>query len=207
VEIGAWCGQNADPSGESGFIPRFLLNRFASRSSGSKRWIWQVDRNGRIKELSTKDAAVDSYFYDNPTTGVEDEFPVAEGDYHRTLQYIDPGADPNSKTTDLNRFMWSLVIRTRSLRENTANTFEHMLNESIENMKTNEAREFLRRHLAENLDNYVLEKLEEPQRTVARVMLMDPHARHFMEQFIEKEINKFDLNLFMKFFKQKFEEE
>lgn len=73
------------------FIPRFLLNRFASRRKDSKAWIWQISQDGSAVEISTRDAAVATDFYGGPETGVEDAFAEAETEFSRTLAAIERG--------------------------------------------------------------------------------------------------------------------
>ena len=53
------------------YIPRLLLNRFASRAEGDKHWVWQSGQGGQSREISTRDAAVGSHFYGALDTGVE----------------------------------------------------------------------------------------------------------------------------------------
>jgi Protein of unknown function (DUF4238) len=98
------------------FIPRFLLNRFSSRREGKKHWIWQLNRSGPPKEVSTRDAAVSDYFYGGQETGVEDAFTNVEGRFGALLGALDRGEQPENHSEDLCLFVWTLAVRTRAVR-------------------------------------------------------------------------------------------
>lgn len=101
------------------FIPRLLLNRFASRfeSKPAKFWIYEVRANCPALELSTKDAAVITDFYGKEDSEIEDTFATRiEPRFAHALNCIESGEDPSSYGDELAQFIWLQAIRTQSVR-------------------------------------------------------------------------------------------
>lgn len=97
------------------FIPRFLLNRFASRREGRKAWVWQFDRT-RARELSTKDVAVSRDFYGGPASTLEDDLAEHEGAWASALGEVERTGDCRPNIEALRAFVWTLAIRGRAIR-------------------------------------------------------------------------------------------
>src|SRR5437773_5887036 len=95
------------------YIPRLLLNRFASRTQGDTSWIWQLSSDGRAREISTRDAAVGSLFYGKPDSGVEEALARIESRFAPILERIDLGEQPSEFQEALRQFVYLLFIRTR----------------------------------------------------------------------------------------------
>ena len=85
------------------FISRFLLRRFASKvdAKRNKSWIWDIQKTGVTREISTKDAAVSSKFYGDRATGIEDAFAIEEEKFSAALRAIDAGAPFSAFTSSL----------------------------------------------------------------------------------------------------------
>ncbi len=153
------------------FIPRFLLNRFASRIEGKKYWVWQVAHTGSPIEISTRDAAVTPYFYGTPDSGVEDAFATVETRFGQTLIAIDAGDSPQAHSEDLRQYVWTLAVRTRALREQLIATTDRFLTGFAEFAYTQKARHALTRQLESAVDDQINEmfsKIPYPQGIVAK---------------------------------------
>ena len=109
------------------FIPRFLLNRFASRSEGKKHWVLQIGGDGTVREVSTRDAAVSSRFYGEEQAGVEDGLVPHETEFAETLRLVDQGENPNRLADSLRRVVWLTAVRTRAMRGQLARTGEQVI--------------------------------------------------------------------------------
>lgn len=102
------------------YVPRFLLNRFASRVEGDRRFVWQFARERPPLEVSTRDVGVASNFYGSSATGLEDSLATAESDHAKVLRRIDQGDSPEIYAEQLRDLMWTLSVRTRAMRHRLA---------------------------------------------------------------------------------------
>ena len=88
------------------YIPRMLLNRFASRTEGKKHWIWQTGQDGQSREISTRDAAVGSLFYGESSTGVERALSEVESRIATVLRRLDEAGESLSEfAPEIRRFV------------------------------------------------------------------------------------------------------
>ena len=78
------------------YVPQFLLRRFASKKDGDSHWIWQISRDGAVREISTRHAAVAKDFYGDADTSIEATLSIVEAGYGGALADIDRGIDPAS---------------------------------------------------------------------------------------------------------------
>lgn len=153
------------------FIPRFLLNRFASRIEGKKYWVWQVSPSDPPIEISTRDAAVAPRFYGNPESGIEDAFASVETRFGQTLIAIDAGESPQGHSEDLRQYVWTLAVRTRALREQFIALTDRFLIEFAESAHSQKARLVLARQLESAVDeqiNGMFSKVPFPQNNAAK---------------------------------------
>lgn len=109
------------------YIPRFLLRRFAFRATKKGSFLWQFRPGKGPIQVETKNAGVESLFYGDSTTGVESGLSKIETQWAALLNWLDDGGDPNARSQELWRFAWTLGIRTRALREETAATTGSLL--------------------------------------------------------------------------------
>ncbi|WP_082477474.1 DUF4238 domain-containing protein [Methylobacterium sp. Leaf93] len=99
------------------FLPRFLLNRFASKADPKKNKfkIWVIPKLGEPRELSTKDVAVKKKMY-GLDPDLEDRLSEKEGDWAHIFREIANGQNPNDFSADLSNLIWLQAWRTRSIR-------------------------------------------------------------------------------------------
>lgn len=172
------------------FIPRLLLNRFASRRDVHKSWIWQVPRSGDAVEISTRDAAVEGHFYGKPDTGVEDALADAETLFGVVLKQIDQGDDPARHSAVLRRLVWNLAVRTRALRRQFSKTTGAILARMIASASSADARRALARYARENFDELArdqISKMSPAEQQVFNVALEQPVIRELMMRAIEQQ--------------------
>jgi len=171
------------------YIPRFLLNRFSSRRSGSKYFIWITDAEGRQIEVSTKDAAVSRYFYGSGDSAIEDGLGVAETKYSSAVLQIIDGDSLHAHKDVLRSFVYLMLCRTDNLRKKTGCTVSDLLRE----METNFSPEFVLGILEQIPDERFFEAIEnelegysEDQRKAISVSLGTPagieNAKKMMAQ-------------------------
>jgi len=174
------------------YVPQFLLRRFASRGGRKQCWVWQFRSGADPIEVVTKDAAVSTYFYGQPETGVEDAFAELEGKQAALLRDLDTGTDPNERAQELRVFVWSLSFRTRALRIQFADTAER----AIEQMKAVEDQTIaaafgreITNNFAHHLDAF-LAKLPPAQQAAIRQGLTQPGVSEAVRDYVRGEMGK-----------------
>ena len=174
------------------YVPQFLLRRFASRGNRKRRWVWQFRSGARPVEVVTRDAAVSTYFYGQPETGLEDAFADFEGRQGTLLRDLDAGEDPNDRGQELRVFVWSLAFRTRALRSHFADTAERLL-EQMKAVDGKTITDAFGREIANNLDHHldaILAKLSPAQRAHAQQAMRLPGVSDAMKTYALREVAK-----------------
>ncbi|HEV2851495.1 MAG TPA: DUF4238 domain-containing protein [Thermoanaerobaculia bacterium] len=170
------------------FIPRFLLNRFASRRDGKKSWIWQISRDGKAVEVSTRDTAVATDFYGGPETGLEDAFAAAETELSQTLARIERGEPLSGYADELRQLVWALAMRTRAFREHFVKVTEGFVEELQKSIETQAAQRAMVRRVEARLFESIekdIEALPEEARGFVAAFFSDPAAREFMAKEVK----------------------
>jgi hypothetical protein len=178
------------------YIPRLLLNRFASRREDRKYWIWQLARNREPREVSTRDIAVASGFYGQADTGVEEAFAVEEGSFGRILRGLQTGRAPNELYDDLRWLVWTLGVRTRALREQFLDAANRILDKVIDTVNTEQARASVLEHAEEPFFQAVRAQLSElptEQRVHAERFLRTRSTKEALRKLLAKSVSSMDL--------------
>lgn len=165
-------------------IPKVLLNRFASRKEGKKAWIWQVSKTDDPREISTRNAAVSSYFYGKPETGIEEMLGPVEGMIGSTLTAIDKGDDLETLHEEFRHLCWNLAVRTRALREqysSMGNTVIESINNGIE---SDEAGQSLCSYFDENANEIIQRHADSYPRNERRAFLSKMKKKSNRIQFV-----------------------
>lgn len=165
------------------FIPKVLLNRFASRKVREKSWIWQVG-NTDSREISTKDAAVSSYFYGKPETGIEDLLGTVDGAIGSTLVFIDKGNDPNNVSEELRQICWNLAVRTRAIREQLSSMGNKTFDSFTKTVDSKEATSSITHYFDENLNEIIQKQAETLSRNERRSFLSKMKKKENRQQFL-----------------------
>ena len=110
------------------YVPRFLLNHFASRREKNKHWVWQYRRDEVPIEISTRDVAVESFFYGRDP-GLEKSLGEVEQQMKPVLDQILTGAPVSDFALDLANFVYLLGVRTRALRLQIADSANEVFTE------------------------------------------------------------------------------
>lgn len=113
-------------------IPRLLLRRFAFRANKKSAYLWQFRRGGSPIEVETRNAGVESFFYGDPATGIEDDLAKLETTWATLLAEVDAAEDLRHRHEELRRFVWILAFRTRALRGHFGNTAVNVVNSLAE---------------------------------------------------------------------------
>jgi Protein of unknown function (DUF4238) len=172
------------------FIPRFLLNRFASRTEGEKSWTWQVDKFRPPKELSTKDVAVGSYFYGGHVVDVESMFSVVESEYRMLLQEVDSGTDLNTKRQELSQFTWSIAARTRHIREATTDFIKNLVDLAFDYLGEEEVlNEMINNEINKAIEQH-LNGLPTHQREMMGIQLSSKRVRNYLGEIAKKKLEE-----------------
>jgi len=143
------------------FISRFLLRRFASKvdAKRNKSWIWDIQKTGVTREISTKDAAVSSKFYGDRATGIEDAFAIEEEKFSAALRAIDAGAPLSEHAATLSRLVWSQAARTRALRHSLAETMDAVFSAFTSSLDSAAATAAFKRMTKEELPRTIADEL------------------------------------------------
>jgi len=178
------------------YIPRMLLNRFASRSQAEKFWVWQVCKQGEPKEISTKDAAVSSFFYGTSDTGVEEALAVLESRVAHALERIEAGEPFTQFQEELRRFVYLVFIRTRALREHFIETGQRAIGAFARSLRPDIVRKAVKREMDGSFDNLLIEAatiLPPPQREAMLSLLKMRQVRDFLLHSVAREIDSTDI--------------
>lgn len=171
------------------YIPRFFLNRFASRRKKSKHWIWQVGRDEHPREISTRDAAVSAYFYGGEETTVERSFASAEARFSDALRALDGGGSADHYADVLRELVWTLALRTLALRRQFAEAGSQLISTLVNSARSEGARRSLGRAVRARFDaelERVLSNVEPQQQQIIRQHLEAPGARERLRDFVEQ---------------------
>ncbi len=143
------------------FISRFLLRRFASRvdAKREKSWIWELQKTGAVREISTKDAAVRSKFYGDRATGIEDAFANEEDKFSGALRAIDAGSSLAEHSSTLSRLVWSQAVRTRALRQSLAETMDAAFSAFTSSLDSKAAMAAFKRMTKEELPRTIADEM------------------------------------------------
>jgi hypothetical protein len=117
-------------------LPRFLLKGFASKTQESKVFTW-VYRNGvEPREQSTKDVAVEKYFYGR-STGVNADKEITDLENIQYAPLLEKLRRKNNTTgviqvyePEIADYVSHLCIRTKNLRESISQSTEYLLDEA-----------------------------------------------------------------------------
>jgi hypothetical protein len=172
------------------FLPRVILNRFSSWRDLKKRkyktWSYQVD--GYVSEISTKDIALEKYFYGKENSILEDRFSEVESKLGTVLTAIDQGASLVENSNFLSKYAWIQTIRTRSFRDVFTQTLSEFLKNSAKSTQSEQARkrfiETGRKLLAEEF-----KKLTPWQMEYARKVLGGTDVHEFADRYLIEMVN------------------
>jgi Protein of unknown function (DUF4238) len=116
------------------YLPRFLLNRFASRSKGEEYFTWCFHKGRNPYEPNTKGIAAERFFYGKSTeTSIEAELGIREDDYSTLLREVSStGNIKADQALKLAELIANLLIRTRHLRIGFSQSFEHLTRDVIQ---------------------------------------------------------------------------
>lgn len=105
------------------FIPRFLLNGFASRSDSKDRRVWVFDKNGRIAETNIGSVAKQRYFHGDPADSPL-EYTVAdrETSFAPLVQRLRSGCASREDLRAAPELVVHLWVRTKNIRDGFAET-------------------------------------------------------------------------------------
>lgn len=162
------------------YVPQVLLRRFASRTDGKKSWVWQTSEDKRSVEISTRDAAVGSFFYGSSPGSVEEAFGPIEAEFGRVLKSIDAGEPVDSFGQELRRFVYLLFIRTKALREQFADAADVAVKKFVESATPNRLGEAVRRELDTSFEECLakaVSSLPVPQRKTFLALASTPRLR------------------------------
>ena len=109
------------------YVPQLLLRRFASRGTKKGDCVWVFRKEEPPFETETKNAGVESFFYGDPSSGVEGSLSTVETKWAQLLEWLDSGAHPAARAAELWRLAWVLGMRTRAIRTELTATVQNLL--------------------------------------------------------------------------------
>lgn len=99
------------------FVPRFLLNNFASRRSGPEYYVWQFRADG-VMENNTRNVGKQKYFHGNPDlNSLESDIATEEGRYADLVRRIRELGVRDGDKLRVDEMIVHLMIRTKNLRD------------------------------------------------------------------------------------------
>ena len=133
------------------YIPRMLLKNFASSRDerNEKVFSFQIGVDGKASEFSTKNVAVEKYFY-GKEFNTEEQLSEIEAAADNAFQSIISGDNPNKHSDLLRKFIWLQSLRTRGIKLAFHEAFKNVVAEfSSSATKTNLQRRIEQRILNE----------------------------------------------------------
>ncbi|QQR39202.1 DUF4238 domain-containing protein [Devosia rhizoryzae] len=135
------------------FVPRLMLNRFASRSYPERKvyLTWMYSLNQEPIEVSTKDTGLEKDFH-GENDHLEDMFMQVEGNDAALLRRAhEDGADLLSISGALADLAWVMAFRTKTLREHLTTAVQSGLSEMSRQATSEDAAAYYRRQIETTL--------------------------------------------------------
>jgi hypothetical protein len=171
------------------FIPRFLLNGFASRSDSKERYVWEFKKNGRIFESNTRNVAKQRYFHGNPT-GSPMEYDIADDEtsFAELVQRLLAGSASRNDLRAVPELVAHLWIRTKNIRDGFAENLRDMNDLVEEIFKQCERDDSARKALDVALGAAIENELRAPQTEAFRGLgpVQRLHMRMGMRRLIAR---------------------
>lgn len=158
------------------YIPRVLLNRFASWSDKKrgKFKTWCYSKEWGTKELSTKDVALGTHFYGKEGI-LEDRLSGIEGELGSILVKIDEGRPIREFEKFLSEYAWVQSLRTRSFRVRVTRTISDLMTRLADALDGEDSKTLLRMQ-GEQLLKEEVSKLTPEQLALAQTKFGMPAA-------------------------------
>lgn len=154
------------------FIPKFLLNNFASRKNGDEVFVWMFRRGISPREVNTKNLAQERDFYGHPESSAL-EFRIAEheNDFAPIVQRLRQGDLETCDGELVCGYIVHLMIRTKHVRlgaQAAITSFVDKAKDAVPRMKAtnmkHRIRKETRRQLRESGLNELIKRLPRHQR-------------------------------------------
>lgn len=182
------------------YIPKLLLKRFASQTMGKSTLVWLLSRERGPVEVSVRDAGVSSYFYGDPSNGLEDRLSGVESIQAQTLKRIEDGDDPSAHAETLRGLVWTLTIRTNALRSQFTSATARLVGHLADSAGDDDAKAAFAARVEDDLDELLpaeLAKLPPRYRDRALQLLEDPDRRHALRDRFRDTLLQTDLQALM----------
>jgi hypothetical protein len=117
-------------------IPQFLQKGFASTEAGTNARIWMYRKGQSGRQVGIKDAAVERFFYGDPTEpDLDQAITKLEHEYIPLLNHLKTRDDGEAVDSDLIPEMVAhLCVRTRHIRNSTARLFEEITQSVVQEL-------------------------------------------------------------------------
>ena len=158
----------AKPKGHH-FIPRFLLNGFASRPGEGERHVWVFHKDRGIVESNTRDVAKQRYFHGDPADSPL-EYDVAKGEasFAELVQKLRSGNASREDYTAVPELVVHLWVRTKNIRDGFAESCRGMIDLTQEMIEECNRDDSARRALELVLGTAIENELRAPQNDALR---------------------------------------
>jgi hypothetical protein len=172
------------------FIPRALLNRFASQSDPERDLyrIWWHVRDADSKEVSTRDVALEKYFY-GKEGDVEGQLAKIESRLGGVLGAIDQSTSTIGHEKFLNDYAWVQAIRTRSFRDRFRRTTEKVLRTTADEAHTDDAKSSLLRAADRQIAELLNDQFTPDQLAILQANFGGVSPAQFVAAYIKTEID------------------
>lgn len=122
------------------YIPRLLLNGFASRISGETTFVWYYRKGEAPREVSTRYIGVEKNFYGQPGKGsLDDTITKLENGFAKAFVKAKKGESLSKDDLDLLiQFVQNQIIRTRHLRVGMTGAIKKLSNMFTKNISSTE---------------------------------------------------------------------
>lgn len=115
------------------FIPQFLQKGFSSHVNGNEAYTWVYRKDQKAYNTNVKNVGVESQFYSNGDSGLDDSITDFEGGMARLVSKLRKESSViQSDVALIAQFISHLEVRTRHLRQNFFSAGNFMFNEVMD---------------------------------------------------------------------------
>ena len=170
------------------FIPRFLLNNFASRKNGGEVFVWMFRRGVSPKEVNTRNLGQERDFYGHPESS-ELEFRIAEheNDFAPIVERLRKGDLGNCDLELVRAYIVHLMIRTRHVRlgaQAAITSFVDKAKEAVPHMKARNMKHRIRKETRRQLRESGLNEL---------IKSLPRHQRKMIQDKLDRMVRELDI--------------
>ena len=183
------------------YIPRFLLRGFASKVSNEKVFVWYLRKGEEPIEVSTKDIALEKYFYGEPgQDSLDKTITERENDFAKVVDKARGETELSDEDNKiLIQIVQDIIIRTRHVRKGLTEGADKLYNMFLNNIADKEkvTTLFKNKNVKDQVRRAIEKKLNTNDPKIINPFIQslenDPHLLAELGQLFSEILKKIDL--------------